>query len=83
MPLPAPKRVVPIPTPETEPFWQGARLGELRLQRCDACAHVSVLSQVDELSKGLVDLRRLVFDLSLVVLPLFVTTRVVDSWRWG
>lgn len=49
----------------------------------DACAHVSVLSQVDELSKGIVDLRRLVFDLSLVVLPLFVTTRVVDSWRWG
>ncbi len=49
----------------------------------DACAHVSVLSQVDELSKGVVDLRRLVFDLTLVVLPLFVTTRVVDSWRWG
>jgi uncharacterized protein len=37
---PEPKRVVPIPTPETQPFWQGARDGELRLQRCDACAHV-------------------------------------------
>jgi ABC-2 type transport system permease protein len=49
----------------------------------DACAHVSVLSQVDELSKGIVDLRRLVFDATLVALPLFVTTRVVDSWRWG
>lgn len=49
----------------------------------DACAHVSVLSQVDELSKGLVDLRRLVFDASLVALPLFVAVRVVDSWRWG
>jgi uncharacterized protein len=35
-----PKRVVPIPTPETQPFWQGTRAGELRLQRCDACAHV-------------------------------------------
>ena len=35
-----PKRVVPIPTPETKPFWQGTREGELRLQRCDACAHV-------------------------------------------
>jgi uncharacterized OB-fold protein len=34
-----PKRVVPIPTPETQPFWQGTRSGELRLQRCDACAH--------------------------------------------
>jgi gliding motility-associated transport system permease protein len=49
----------------------------------DACAHVSVLSQVDELSKGVVDLRRLVFDFSLVALPLFVSVRVVDSWRWG
>jgi ABC-2 type transport system permease protein len=49
----------------------------------DACAHVSVLSQVDELSKGIVDLRRLVFDASLVALPLFVAVRVVDSWRWG
>jgi ABC-2 type transport system permease protein len=49
----------------------------------DACAQVSVLSQVDELSKGIVDLRRLVFDLSLAALPLFVTVRVVDSWRWG
>ncbi len=39
MPL-EPKRVVPIPTPETQPFWQGTRAGELRLQRCDACAHV-------------------------------------------
>jgi ABC-2 type transport system permease protein len=49
----------------------------------DACAHVSVLSQVDELSKGIVDLRRLVFDASIVTLSLFVTVRVVDSWRWG
>ncbi|MBK7579632.1 MAG: ABC transporter permease subunit [Myxococcales bacterium] len=46
-------------------------------------AHVSVLSQMDEMSKGIVDLRRLVFDATLVVLPLFVTIRVVDSWRWG
>jgi uncharacterized OB-fold protein len=37
---PEAKRVVPIPTPETEPFWQGTRERELRLQRCDACAHV-------------------------------------------
>jgi uncharacterized protein len=35
-----PKRVIPLPTPETKPFWQGTREGELRLQRCDACAHV-------------------------------------------
>src|SRR5262245_43498904 len=49
----------------------------------DLCSHVSVLSQVDEMSKGVVDLRRLVFDGSLVLLPLFVAVRVVDSWRLG
>lgn len=40
MPTHEPKRVVPVPTPETLPFWQGTRVGELRLQRCDTCAHV-------------------------------------------
>jgi ABC-2 type transport system permease protein len=49
----------------------------------EICAHVSVLSQMDEMAKGVVDLRRLVFDGTLAVLPLFVTVRVVDSWRWG
>jgi uncharacterized protein len=33
-------RPLPTPTPETEHFWEGARAGELRLQRCDDCAHV-------------------------------------------
>lgn len=47
----------------------------------DACAHVSVFSQLVDFSKGIIDLRRLVFDLSLVLLPLFLTARVVDSWR--
>ncbi len=28
----------PQPTPETAHFWEGARRGELRLQRCRACA---------------------------------------------
>lgn len=32
-----PKRFVPAPTPETAHFWDGAREGELRLQRCTAC----------------------------------------------
>lgn len=31
---------VPRPTPETEHFWEGARLGELRMQRCTACSEV-------------------------------------------
>ena len=30
-------RVVPTPTPETRHYWEGAKAGELRLQRCDAC----------------------------------------------
>ncbi|MEZ4221643.1 MAG: ABC transporter permease [Polyangiaceae bacterium] len=46
-------------------------------------SHVSVLTQMDEMSKGIIDLRRLVFDGSLIVVPLFVTVRVIDSWRWG
>jgi uncharacterized OB-fold protein len=31
---------LPKPTPETEHFWDGTRLGELRLQRCDDCQQV-------------------------------------------
>jgi ABC-2 type transport system permease protein len=49
----------------------------------DFCAYVSVWSQMSELSKGIVDTRRLVLDMSLVVVPLFVTVRAVDAWRWG
>jgi len=33
-----PRRPLPKPTPETQHFWDGTRAGELRLQRCDACA---------------------------------------------
>jgi uncharacterized OB-fold protein len=32
--------MLPKPTPETQHFWQGTQVGELRLQRCDDCAHV-------------------------------------------
>ena len=32
-------RPLPQPTPETQHFWDGAKAGELRLQRCDDCAH--------------------------------------------
>ena len=35
-----PARARPKPTPETQHFWDGTQAGELRLQRCDACAHV-------------------------------------------
>ncbi|MDE2200558.1 MAG: Zn-ribbon domain-containing OB-fold protein [Rhodospirillales bacterium] len=32
------KRPRPLPTPETQHFWEGTRAGELRLQRCRPCA---------------------------------------------
>jgi uncharacterized OB-fold protein len=34
------ERPLPAITPETRHFWEGTRLGELRLQRCDGCSHV-------------------------------------------
>lgn len=49
----------------------------------DVCAHLSVGSQMEEMSRGIVDLRRIVFDGSITITSLFVTSRVVDSWRWG
>jgi uncharacterized OB-fold protein len=33
------RRPLPVPTPETKHFWEGAQVGELRLQRCDDCRH--------------------------------------------
>ena len=35
---PMPARPLPAPTPETQHFWDGTALGELRLQRCGACS---------------------------------------------
>jgi uncharacterized OB-fold protein len=32
-----PSKPVPRPTPETLPYWEGARAGELRIQRCLDC----------------------------------------------
>ena len=33
-------RPLPQPTPESAHFWEGTRLGELRLQRCRSCSTV-------------------------------------------
>jgi ABC-2 type transport system permease protein len=49
----------------------------------DVCAYVSPWAQMNDFSQGIVDLRRLVFDATLVAVPLFITVRAVDSWRWG
>ena len=39
MPPGMPRRFVPEPTPETQPFWDGCKAGELRVQRCASCSH--------------------------------------------
>jgi len=31
------ERAIPVPTPEAAHFWEGAKAGELRIQRCLAC----------------------------------------------
>lgn len=35
-----PKRPLPVPTPETQHFWDGCQQGELRLQQCDDCSEI-------------------------------------------
>jgi uncharacterized OB-fold protein len=30
-------KAVPVPTPDTQPFWDGCSAGELRIQRCLEC----------------------------------------------
>ncbi len=30
---------LPVPTPTSEPFWQGLREERVTLQQCDACSH--------------------------------------------
>jgi ABC-2 type transport system permease protein len=47
----------------------------------EICRHVSILSQLEDFSKGIVDSRRLYFDGSLALLAIFICIRVVDSWR--
>lgn len=47
----------------------------------DVCSHVSLAGHMEDFSKGLVDTRRLVYDGSLAAFCLFLTVRVVDSWR--
>lgn len=49
----------------------------------DVCAHVSVWAHMNDFASGVIDSRRLVFYGSMIALPLFVTVRAVDAWRWG
>lgn len=47
----------------------------------DLCAYVSLSGHMEDFSKGIVDTRRVLYDLSLALFCLFLTIRVVDSWR--
>jgi ABC-2 type transport system permease protein len=47
------------------------------------CAYVSVWGHMNDFASGIVDSRRVVFYGTMIVLPLYVTTRVVDAWKWG
>lgn len=47
------------------------------------CNYLSVWAQMSDFANGLVDTRHLVLDGTLIVVPLFMTTRIVDAWRWG
>jgi ABC-2 type transport system permease protein len=49
----------------------------------DVFSYVSVWAQMEDFSQGIVDLRRVVLDVTLIALPLFITVRTVDAWRWG
>jgi uncharacterized OB-fold protein len=35
--MPPRGKAIPVPTPETQPFWDGAAAGKLRIQRCTDC----------------------------------------------
>jgi ABC-2 type transport system permease protein len=47
----------------------------------DVCSYVSLAGHMEDFSKGIVDTRRLLYDTSLAIFCLFLTIRVVDSWR--
>ncbi|WP_419825751.1 Zn-ribbon domain-containing OB-fold protein [Sphingomonas sp.] len=35
------RRPLPVPSPESMPFWEGCRVGEFLLQRCTACSAIN------------------------------------------
>lgn len=47
----------------------------------DVCAYVSLAGHMEDFAKGIIDTRRVLYDLSLAAFCLFFSVRVVDSWR--
>jgi ABC-2 type transport system permease protein len=49
----------------------------------EICAYVSVWGHMNDFASGIVDSRRLVYYGTMIALPLYATTRIVDAWKWG
>jgi ABC-2 type transport system permease protein len=49
----------------------------------EVCAHISVWAHMNDFANGVIDSRRLVYYGSITAVPLFITVRAVDAWRWG
>jgi ABC-2 type transport system permease protein len=47
----------------------------------EVCSYVSLSGHMEDFSKGIVDTRRVLYDVTLAVFCLFLAIRVVDSWR--
>jgi ABC-2 type transport system permease protein len=45
-------------------------------------SYLSVLSHMDSFSKGVIDLKDVLYYLSVIVFGLFLTTRAIESMRW-
>ena len=58
----------------------GAKDGSLRQA---VASYVSVWAQMNDFASGVIDSRRLVFDGTLIVVPLFLTVKVLDGLRYG
>jgi len=58
----------------------GAKDGSLRQA---IASYVSVWAQMNDFASGVIDSRRLVFDGTLIVVPLFLTVKVLDGLRYG
>jgi ABC-2 type transport system permease protein len=47
----------------------------------ELASYVSVWSQMNDFSRGIVDSRRLLYNATTVALPLYITVRAVEAWR--
>ncbi|RYZ01970.1 MAG: hypothetical protein EOO73_33545 [Myxococcales bacterium] len=47
----------------------------------DVCSYISLAGHMEDFSKGIIDTRRLLYDVTLAGFCLFLAVRVVESWR--